>query len=117
MGIDFTNPNWRRRNIFKDAFNGIVRDEAKGAVEYAKSVGADFKSLYLQQKHQSVTTKRQFKVIKAKVLVLAGDEDTDNGDPAALSEAIPKSKLRIVKGDHNGTYKTEAFSKAIISFF
>lgn len=116
MGIDFTNPNWHRRAIFRDAFDGKITEETKGAVEYAKSIGADLKCLHLQQKHQSVTTQRQLQVIKAKVLVLAGDEDKDNGDSAALSKAIPKSKFKIVEGDHNGTYKTENFSKAVISF-
>ncbi|MFK7812328.1 MAG: alpha/beta fold hydrolase [Maribacter sp.] len=117
MGIDFTNPNWSRRILFRDAFDGKITEETKGAVEYAESIGADLKCLHLQQKHQSITSKRQLSVVKAKVLVLVGDEDTDNGDPAELSKAIPKSKLQIVKGDHNGTYKTEAFSEAVISFF
>lgn len=116
MGIDFTNPYWNRRIMFRDAFDGKVTEETKGAVTYAKSIDADLKSLYLQQKHQPVTSKRQLRVIEAKVLVIAGDEDLDNGDPAALQKAIPKSKLQLVKGDHNGTYKTEEFSKAIISF-
>ncbi len=116
MGFDFTNPNWKRRMMFKDAFNGKISQETKGAVDYAKAIGADLKCLYLQQKHQSVTSKRQLQVIKAKVLVISGDEDTDNGDPALLSAAIPKSKLQIVKGDHNGTYKTKAFATAVISF-
>lgn len=116
MGVDFTNRYWKRRIMFRDAFDGKITEETKGAVDYAKSIGADLKCLHLQQKHQSVTSKRQLQVIKAKVLVIAGDEDTDNGSPVALSKAIPKSKLQIVKGDHNGTYKTEAFSKAIISF-
>jgi pimeloyl-ACP methyl ester carboxylesterase len=117
MGIDFTNRNWDRRIMFRDAFNGKIIEETKGAVEYAKSIDADLKSLYLQQKHQSVTTKRQLQYVKAKVLVIAGDEDIDNGDPEALHQAIPKSKFEIVQGDHNGTYKTEAFSKEILSFF
>lgn len=116
MGIDFTDRNWNRRIMFRDAFDGKITEETKGAVEYAKSIGADLKCLHLQQKHQSVTSKKQLQVIKAKVLVIAGDEDTDNGDPQALHKAIPKSKFKIVKGNHNGTYKTEAFSEAILSF-
>lgn len=116
MGIDFTNPSWDRRIMFKNAFNGVTTEETKGAVDYAKSIGADLKSLYLQQKHQSVTSKKSLSKIKTKVLIIAGDEDTDNGDPAELQRAIPKSKLKIVKGDHNGTYKTKAFSEAILSF-
>ena len=116
MGIDFTQPNWDRKIMFRDAFNGKVTEETKGAVEYAKSIDADLKSLYLQQKYQSVTSKKALALVKAKVLVIAGDEDTDNGDPAELQKAIPKSKLKIVKGDHNGTYKTKPFSEAILSF-
>jgi len=117
MGIDFTNPNWKRRIMFRDAFAGQVTEETKDAVNYAKSVQADLKSLYLQQKYQPVTSKRQLKVIEAKVLVLAGDQDLDNGNPAALQAEIPKSKLKIVKGDHNDTYKTKDFAEAVLSFF
>lgn len=116
MGIDFTKANWKRRILFRDAFNGKVTEETKGAVAYAKSIGADLKCLYLHQKYQPVTTKSQLQVIKAKVLVIAGDKDIENGDPLALHKAIPKSKFKIVAGDHNGTYKTAAFSKAILSF-
>lgn len=117
MGIDFTNSNWQRRLLFSKAFNGTVTEETKGAVEYAKSINADFRSLHLQQKHQPITTKRQLQVIQAKVLVLVGDTDKDNGDPEKLSDAIPKSKFQEVKGDHNDTYKTKAFSDAVLSFF
>ncbi len=116
MGIDFTNRNWKRRIMFRDAFNGKITAETEGAVAYAKSINADLKSLYLQQKHQSVTSKKQLQYIKAKVLVIAGDKDNDNGSPQALQAAIAKSKLKIVSGNHNETYKTAEFSKAICAF-
>ncbi len=116
MGIDFTNRNWKRRIMFRDAFNGKITNETEEAVAYAKSINADFKSLYLQQKYQSVTTKTQLQYIKAKVLVIAGDKDKDNGSPELLQAAIPKSKIKIVSGDHNATYKTDEFSKAICAF-
>lgn len=116
MGIDFTNPLWKRRLMFRDAFFGKPNTETQGAVDYAKSVGADLRSLYLQQKYQPVTSKRQLKQIKIKVLVIAGDKDFDNGDPRALHEAIPKSKLKIVAGDHNNTYKSKEFAAAVCNF-
>lgn len=116
MGIDFTNPNWRRRIMFRNAFGGKLTEETEEAVSYAKSIGADMRSLHLQQKYQSVTTKGQLQYVKAKVLILAGDEDKDNGDPVDLSNAIPKSKLKIVEGNHKDTYKSKAFSDAILSF-
>lgn len=116
MGVDFTNPNWKRRILFRNAFNGRITPETEGAVAYAKSIGADMRSLYLQQKHQPTTAKSQLAQIKIKVLVVAGDQDVDNGNPEQLHKAIPKSKFKTVAGDHNNTYKSSEFSKAIIDF-
>jgi pimeloyl-ACP methyl ester carboxylesterase len=117
MGLDFTDPNWDRRRMFADAFAGKITVETEGAVNYAKSIGADQRCLYLQQKYQPVTSVKALSKIKAKILVIAGDRDVDNGYPLELQGAIPKSKLKIVPGDHNGTYKTAAFATTIISFF
>lgn len=116
MGIDFTKPSWKRRILFRDAFNGSINEETQGAVDYAKSIGADLRSLYLQQKHQPVTTKSQLAQIKIKVLVVVGDIDLDNGNPEELHMTIPKSKLKIVPGNHNNAYKSLEFSKAIMDF-
>ena len=117
MGIDFTNPNWNRRLLFADAFNGKITEASKDAVAYAKSIKADLQALHLQQKHQPSTSKKELLNIKIPILVIAGDEDFDNGNPKYLKEAIPNAKLAIVKGDHNNTYKTESFSKAVLKFF
>jgi pimeloyl-ACP methyl ester carboxylesterase len=116
MGLDFTDPKWDRRRMFADAFAGKTTVGTEGAVNYAKSIGADLKCLYLQQKYQPVTSAGALSKIRAKILVIAGDRDTDNGNPSELQGAIPKSKLKIVSGDHNATYKTAAFAAAIISF-
>ncbi len=117
MGIDFTNINWNRKKAFADAFNGKATNGTKGAVTYAKSIGADFRSLYLQQKYQPVTTKKELSQLQGpEVLVIAGDEDTDNGNPQELQEAIPNARLSIVPGDHNTTYKKATFSKAVMDF-
>lgn len=117
MGIDFTDANWERKKAFTAAFNGKVTSITKGAVDYAKSIGADFRSLYLQQKYQPVTTKMELSQLTVpKVLVIAGDQDTDNGNPEELKEAIPNAKLIIVPGDHNTTYKKNPFSKAVVDF-
>lgn len=116
MGIDFTNPNWERRIMFAEAFAGNSTPETQGTVTYAKSIGADLKVLHLLQKYQPVTSMEELAKIKAKVLVIAGKEDRDNGNPLDLKNAIPQSKITLVKGDHGGTYKNTAFSEAISSF-
>ncbi|GGD85749.1 alpha/beta hydrolase [Maribacter cobaltidurans] len=116
MGIDFTNPKWDRRLAFAKAFNGEVSEMTKGALDYARSINADFRSLYLQQKYQPATPKEELSQLNVKILVIAGNEDLDNGDPEALKKILKKSKLVIVPGDHNGTWKTKAFSKEILRF-
>lgn len=116
MGIDFTYPNWGRRLQFADAFNGKANEMTEGAVAYAKSIGADLRSLHLQQKFQPVTTVDELAELKLKLLVIAGDKDLDNGNPVELKNAIPKAVLKIIPGDHNGTYKTSVFSNKILDF-
>ena len=117
MGIDFTNPDWDRRIMFAKAFNGEVIEMTKGAVEYAKSINADLRSLHLQQKYQPVTSMKQLAKVKIPVLVICGDEDDYNGNAQELSAAFKNGQLKKVPGNHNGTYKTKTFSKEILHFF
>lgn len=118
MGLDFTNPEWDRRIMFQKAFNGSapLNEVTSGAVNYAKSIGADLKILGLLQEFQPVTTIDELKQIKAKVLVIAGDQDTDNGNPQELQKEIKGAALIIVPGDHNNTYKSKVFSTSILKF-
>lgn len=118
MGLDFTNPDWPRRIQFMKAFLGkeALTDETQGAVNYAKSVDADINVLGFLQQHQPVTSIKELKGIKASVMVIAGGDDHDNGNPMELKDAIPNSELVIVLGDHNNTYKGQEFSDSIMIF-
>lgn len=118
MGADFTNPSWDRRLAFADAFNGRAEltELTRGAVAYAKSIDANLKILGLLQDYQPVTSPKQLKKITIPVLIVCGDEDTDNGNPKDLQNLIPDSRLEIVKGDHNNTYKQSNFADAVLSF-
>jgi pimeloyl-ACP methyl ester carboxylesterase len=116
MGIDFTNPQWDRRILFAKAFDGDINDETKGAVAYAKSIYADLRSLHLQQKYQPVTSKKNLGKTKIDVMVICGDEDTDNGDAKELSDTFVNGILVRVPGDHNATYKTAHFSDEVLRF-
>ena len=116
MGIDFTNPEWDRKIMFANAFKGEMNQLTKGAVDYAKSINADFRSLYLQQKYQPVTSVKELNELVIEILVISGTDDLDNGSAEDLKNSFVKGKLEKVPGDHNGTYKTEAFSNSIIRF-
>ncbi len=118
MGQDFTNPNWDRRLLFAEAFGAPDRahPDTKGAIEYARSIGADLQVLSHLQTYQPVTSPSELAQIQQPILVIAGDQDRDNGNPAELQKMLPKAQLKIVPGDHNGTYKTQAFADAVIDF-
>ncbi|TLP81228.1 hypothetical protein [Maribacter sp. ACAM166] len=75
MGIDFSNIQWDRRIMFAKASDGEVNEITKGAVEYAKSIDANLRSLHLQQKYQLVTAIKELAKVKVDILVKCGDED------------------------------------------
>ncbi|WP_405397389.1 alpha/beta fold hydrolase [Maribacter sp. Asnod2-G09] len=116
MGIDFTNADWDRRIMFAKAFDDEVNEMTKGAVDYAKSIHADLRSLHLQQKFQPVTSVSELNKIEIDVKVICGDEDNDNGNAQELSTAFKNGSLKRVPGDHNGAYKTIGFSLAVLQF-
>jgi len=118
MGLDFTDPNWNRRLMFADAFAGIapLNETTKGAVNYAKSINANLEILSHLQTHQPVTSIEELQKIDTSILVIAGDEDTDNGSPKELANHLSNSQLIIVPGDHNNTHKTSAFANEVLDY-
>jgi len=118
MGAAFTDPNWPIPTIFAKAFGGEapLDDMTRGAVEYATSINADLKVLSLLQYHQPATPISELEKIKTKILVLRGDKDDSNGSATELQKHLTNSRLQIVAGDHNNTYKSQVFSDAILDF-
>jgi pimeloyl-ACP methyl ester carboxylesterase len=118
VGVDFTNPQWERRKMFEEAFSGKahLHPETQGAVAYAKSVKADTLVLGILQKVQPSTSKEALEKVKKPVLVIAGNEDIDNGQPADLAKLIPNAVFKTVPGNHNNASHSAEFAEAIISF-
>ncbi|SOE20543.1 Pimeloyl-ACP methyl ester carboxylesterase [Spirosomataceae bacterium TFI 002] len=118
MGKDFTNPDWDRRIMFMHAFLGTqpLNSQTEGAVNYAKTQNADLRALGLSQKYQPVTSPKELSKIKTPVLVIAGDQDKDNGDPAELKALLKKGVLKTVPGVHNSTHTSQAFSDEVLAF-
>jgi pimeloyl-ACP methyl ester carboxylesterase len=118
MGADFTNPDWVRPKMFKEAFAGQAAKwpEIKQAILYAKSIGADTTALSLMQEAQPVTTAKALKRISKPVLIISGDQDTDNGKAADLAALLSNSTLKTVPGTHNNTSASEGFAEAVLQF-
>jgi pimeloyl-ACP methyl ester carboxylesterase len=118
MGSDFTNPAWARRVMFAEAFGGKahLHPETAGAIRYAKSIGADTLVLGYLQQVQPATSAKQLGQIKKPVLVISGEQDTDNGPAAALAALIPQNTLVTVPGNHNNTSQSQDFAEAVLQF-
>lgn len=117
-GVDFTNPDWERRKMFAEAFSGKAHlyPETKGAIESARRNGVDTLVMGYLQKVQPTTLPSELAKVKKPVLVISGDQDSDNGDVPALAKMIPNSTLKTVPGNHGNTSISEAFAKEIVAF-
>lgn len=116
MGADFTNPQWPRRIAF---YNALVNDSIKGFEGFRKYIadkGLDPLVLAFQQKEQPSTSHQELAALTQRVLVICGDEDSDNGKGIALQSLIPQASFVEVPGDHNHTAQTVAFANEIIRF-
>ena len=117
MGLDFSDPNWYRRKNFHEALiKPGSHPELQSAVDYAVKSGADTVALARMQEFQPVTTREELAKIAVPLLIVNGTEDTDNGDPNALVNAVPGAKLVMVPGNHGGAMRTPDFAKAVVDF-
>ena len=116
MGADFTNVQWPRRIGF---YNALMNDTIKGYEGFRKYIagkGLDPLVLACQQKEQPSTSKEELAALTQPVLIICGDEDTDNGKGSDLQQLIPNSKFITVPGNHNNTAYSAAFAKAAVDF-
>jgi len=117
MGADFTNPQWPRRIGF---YNALMNDSIKGYEgfrEYIKGKHLDPLILACQQKEQPSTSKEELATLTQPVLIICGNEDSDNGKGGDLQLLIPHSKFVEVTGNHNNTAYSAGFAKEALKFF
>ncbi|MEP9401502.1 alpha/beta fold hydrolase [Sphingomonas silueang] len=62
------------------------------------------------------TTRAELAAITQPVLVLAGEEDDDNGSHAALAELLPDARLAEVPGGHMSAVTKRELGEAIAAF-
>jgi pimeloyl-ACP methyl ester carboxylesterase len=116
IGADFTNPEWPRRIMFYHALMGEPIKELEPMVKRVQAAGLDQLALAYLQKEQPSTSKEELSKITQPVLVIFGDQDTDNGSSKELVKLMPKAVEATVPGDHGGASRTLEFSRKVISF-
>lgn len=116
MGADFTNPIWPRRIGF---YNALMNDTISGYDDFRKYIaGKGLNPLVLacQQKEQPSTSKEELSKLKQQVLIICGNQDTDNGKGSELQLLIPNSKYVEITGNHNSSAYTSEFADKIMAF-
>ena len=116
MGADFTNPAWPRRILFYRALMGEPVPELDAMVKRVQSAGLDQLALAYLQKEQPSTSKEELGKIQQHVLIICGDQDSDNGSSLDLVRLIPLAMHESVPGDHGAALRAPEFSEKAIRF-
>ncbi|NJM27008.1 MAG: alpha/beta hydrolase [Bacteroidia bacterium] len=116
MGDDFTNPDWPRRIMFYKALVGEDVPELAGMVKYVQESKLDQQALAFLQKEQPSTSKEELGKITVPVLVVCGDQDSDNGSAGKLASLIRGAVHKQVPGTHNDAARSQEFANAVIQF-
>ena len=116
MGSDFTNPEWPRRIMFYHALMGDSVKELAPMVKSIKDRGLDQLALAYSQNGQPSTSKEELAKVKNRVLVLCGDNDSDNGSAKDLSSLLPNATYKTVPGVHNTAHQSKEFAGEVILF-
>jgi pimeloyl-ACP methyl ester carboxylesterase len=112
---------WSRRGAFFidaiDRFESIKHgDPAFPAVSFMKTMKVDRVAARLLLQTFTDTPPEALAVIDMPTLILNGDQDRDNGDPAALTALLAQGIQAIVPGTHMSCVTKPAFGAAILRF-
>jgi pimeloyl-ACP methyl ester carboxylesterase len=121
MGADFTNPAWPRRIAAYRLLAGLPQDSAAaapvaGMLRAAEQRKLDRRVLALQQQAQPSTSRAELGRVRQPVLVIAGDQDHDDGDAAELARLMAHATHVVVPGDHGSVFRSSAFADSVLSF-
>lgn len=112
---------WTRRGAFFidaiDRYDQVKSgDPAFPAVSFMKSMKVDRVAARLLLQTFADTPPAALKRITMPTLVVCGDQDRDNGDPAALTAALPDAVQVIVPGTHMSCVTKPDLGEAIRGF-
>jgi pimeloyl-ACP methyl ester carboxylesterase len=109
-----------RSNFFIDAidrFEAVKQgDPAYYAVQFMKSMKVDRIAIRHLLLAFSDTPPEALTALTMPTLVVCGDEDRDNGDPAKLAGALPDAVHAVIPGTHMGCVTKPDLGRAIRDF-
>lgn len=120
MGLEGLSGWAKRKRFFLDAIAAF--DTARNgdphwiAIQFMKTMKIDRDAAALLLESFGDTEAEDLPPITQPVLVVAGNQDTDNGSAVALAEALPNATLVAVKGTHMSSVADPALGEAIADF-
>jgi pimeloyl-ACP methyl ester carboxylesterase len=109
-----------RGNFFIDAidrFDAVKQgDPAYYAVQFMKSMKVDRVAIRHLLLAFSDTPPAALAALTMPTLVVCGDEDRDNGDPAKLAAALPNAVHTVIPGTHMGCVTKPDLGRAMRDF-
>ena len=113
--------NWAVRGDFFrrviDQYDGAKRgDDIWMAVQFMKTMGVDRTAARHLLASLVDTSESALSAIRQPTLVVCGSEDRDNGDPAALTAALPHAQHAVIPGTHMGCIVGKDLGRAMAQF-
>lgn len=110
----------RRQAFFTDAIDRCETvkhgDPAYYAVQFMKSMKVDRVAARLLLTTFADTEPAALGAVAMPTAVICGDEDRDNGDPVALTAALPDAVHKVVPGTHMTSVTKPELGRAIRDF-
>ncbi len=120
MGLEGLAGWSRRRDFFLDVldrFGTIPRgDPAYFAQAFLKTMALDHDALRLLLGTNADTDPAELAALTMPTLVLCGAEDTDNGNPDRLVDALPHARRAVIPGGHMSCVTEPAMGLALADF-
>ena len=112
--------NSSRNDGFRAAIEAAIRGEdtpgAKAILARAKATGGTLEGYLGALSARLYTGRDLLETFDLPVLVITGDQDTDNGYGEALAEIIPGARYKQLTGTHVSAVGDPALPEAIIAF-
>jgi pimeloyl-ACP methyl ester carboxylesterase len=120
MGLSGLTDTAARGGHFREILTGLGHHE-RGSPEwlaeaFLKTTGADPQAMLPLLDSFVDTTEDDLRRIMTPMLVIAGEEDDDNGSARALAELLPDARFVGIPGNHMSAVVRRELSEAMVDF-